>query len=478
MAGANAANVAKDHFEDRERTVALTRNTLLEAVVKELGWSQDRLASHLRRVAAEQGATELLSVTRSHISQWLRGVQPSGRAPAILAATLSRGLGRAVTLSQVGLGPAGDENNGVPGWDVDTLSALADHGGSDMMNRRELLGSSLYSALGTALPPDQWWDQRLLLARGRPPLSTLTVTSVHVEATTWFSNRDQRLGGRAGRAALGTYLRTDVADYLAGRCPDEQIRRDLVSAAGEIVYVAGWMDFDSGAHARAQANFRLALALSAEAGDGALASHILRAAAHQAVDLGHPGRALEYAEASMARSRYGAASHREKSLLGVVHARALAATGRKHDALAALLRAEDDLRGAGTPADSPDPTRVHFFTEGSLAHEAACTLRDLDDLPGAETEFERSVRTRPAHLARTHAVTLGYLGDVQARRGHVDAACDTWHRALDAMAGIQSGRTHDTVTRMRSALSPIRTRGKGPAASLDQRARDFLQAVG
>ncbi|MFE2727278.1 Tat pathway signal protein [Kitasatospora sp. NPDC059327] len=462
--------------------MAPTRNTRLEAVVRELGWSQDRLASRLRRVAAEQGANELLPVTRSHVSQWLRGVRPSGRAPAVLCETLSRGLGRAVTLSQIGLTPARDETDGVPGWDVDTLSALADHGGSEMMNRRELLGSSLYSVLGTALPSEQWWDQRLRIARDRPPLSTLTVTRVHVdalrEATSWFSNRDQRLGGRAGRAALAAYLRTDVADCLAGRCPDEQTRRALVSAAGEAVYVAGWMDFDSGAHGRAQANFRLALALSAEAGDGALAGHVLRAAAHQAVDLGHPGRALEYAEASMAGSRYGAASHREKALFGVVHARALAAAGRKHEALAALLRAEDDLRGAGTPADSPEPTRVHFFTEGSLAHEAACTLRDLDDLPGAEAEFERSVRTRPAHLVRTHAVTLGYLGDVQARRGHVDAACDTWHRALDAMAGIQSGRTHDTVTRMRSTLSPIRTRGKGPAAGLDQRAREFLQAVG
>ncbi|MEV0536326.1 Tat pathway signal protein [Kitasatospora sp. NPDC050463] len=351
-----------------------------------------------------------------------------------------------------------------------------------MMNRRDLLGSSLYSALGAALPSEQWWDQRLRLARERPPLSTLAVSRVHIdalrEATTWFSNRDQRLGGRAGRAALAAYLRTDVADYLAGRCPDEQTRRDLVSAAGEAVYVAGWMDFDSGAHGRAQANFRLALTLAAEAGDGALAGHVLRAAAHQAVDLGHPGRALEYAEASMIGSRYGAASHREKALFGVVHARALAAAGRTRDALAALLRAEEDLRGAGTPASGQEPTRVQFFTEGSLAHEAACTLRDLDDLPGAEAEFERSVRTRPAHLVRTHAVTLGYLGDVQARRGHVDAACDTWHRALDAMAGIQSGRTHDTVTRMRSALAPIRTRGKGPAAGLDQRAREFLQAVG
>ncbi|MFE7525323.1 Tat pathway signal protein [Kitasatospora sp. NPDC057542] len=458
--------------------MASARNVRLEAVIQELGWSQDRLAAQIRRVAAEVGADETLSVTRSHISQWLRGSKPSGRTPAILCEALSRALGRPVTLAEIGL--ANDREPTTPGWEVDVLSALADSGDPDMISRRQLL---TYSALGAVPPPPQWWDERSEHARTRAPRSPLTVTPAHVEALReamgFFSSRDQRLGGRAGRAALRAYLHTDVAAYLDSRMPNDRIRRDLTSAASELAYLDGWTAFDSGEHGAAQAAFGLALALAAEADDPALAAHTLRAQAHQAVDLGHPAQALQYAEASMDHRRYTHASNRERALLGVVHARALAASGRKHDALAALRRAENDLAAAGTASDTvEEPARVAFFSEASLAHETACTLRDLKDLRGAEKEFERSARTRKLPYARTHAVTLGYLGDVQARQGHVDAACATWSTALDAMAGIQSGRVRDTVVRMRQALSPVRGRGGSTANALDERARQVLTAIG
>ncbi|MFF4924169.1 Tat pathway signal protein [Kitasatospora sp. NPDC001261] len=462
--------------------MAHERNLLLAAVIKELGWSQEQLAGHFRRIAAEQGADELLSVNRNHIAQWLRGVKPSGHAPDILCATLSRGLGRVITPSAIGLAPA-DEAPAAPGWDADSVSALADLGSSsDMLSRRQVIGGSVYSAIGAVLPPEPWWQNRLAAAQRRVPLSRLTVSPVEVEAVreaaAFFSSRDQRLGGRAGRAALTTYLRTDVADYMAGRFPSEQVRRDLAAAAGELVYVAGWMDFDAGRQGSAQRGFEVALALAAEADDAPLAGHILRAAAHQAVDLGHPGRALQLAEASMDRRRYGQASSREKSLLGVVHARALAASGRRQDALTALLRAENDLSNAAPAGSGEDPARVGFFGEASLAHETACTLRDLGDLQGAETQFQHSVRTRLLPFARTRAVTLGYLGDVQVRQGHIEAGCATWDQALDAMVGLQSARARSTVVQMRRSLSPVRGRGGSVAARLDRRAQEFLRTVG
>ncbi len=75
-------------------------------------------------------------------------------------------------------------------------------------------------------------------------------------------------------------------------------------------------------------------------------------------------------------------------------------------------------------------------------------------------------------------MTLGYLGEVQARQGHLDAAITTWTKALDAMAGIQSARTRDAVTRMRSTLSPIKGRGGRTAQELDQRVCAVLRDVG
>ncbi len=119
---------------------------------------------------------------------------------------------------------------------------------------------------------------------------------------------------------------------------------------------------------------------------------------------------------------------------------------------------------------------MFFFGEASLAHETACTLRDTGDLARAVRQFHRSVRTRKAAtFTRTHAVTLGYLGAVQARQGNIEEACGTWSRALDVMDGVRSGRTRQVAVDMRSILSPIRRRGIHAVADVDARAASYLR---
>jgi hypothetical protein len=224
---------------------------------------------------------------------------------------------------------------------------------------------------------------------------------------------------------------------------------------------------------RPQHFFTLAVKLAAEADDPPMAAHVLRAMAHQAIDLGHVDQALGLATASIDGRRLSLASRRERALLGVVHARALAATRQGRAAAAALVQAEDDLSSAGSGDD--EPGRVFFFGEASLAHEMACTMRDAGDLRGAVREFHRSVRTRRAdRFTRTHAVTLGYLGSVQARQGNLEEACATWSGALDAMEGVRSGRTRQVAGEMRSVLSSFRQRGVRAVNDVDARAAAYL----
>ncbi|MGW8762878.1 Tat pathway signal protein [Streptomyces sp. NPDC055815] len=455
-----------------------TRNLKLETVARELGLSQSRLAARMSAVAAENGASELQNVTQSHIARWIGGTRPTGRAPVILAETLSRGLGRVITLADIGLEPEDGAAPQAPGWSVDTLTTLATLGSTDMdIERRRVLVQSAYSVAGLALPSETWWQEAAERARARKPLSQHTVTVADVdsvrEMTVFLSRRDQERGGRGvGRAALVAYLRTDVAELLAGRFPTDDVRRAMTSAAAELAYLAGWTSFDAGEHPIALRWLTLATELAEEAGDAPLAGHVLRAMAHQAVDLKQPAEAVRLAEGSLSGRRYAEACWREKALLGVVHARGLAAAGYKKEAAAALLQAESDL---GRATDGGEPARVWFFGEASLAHETAAALRDLGDMKGAEREFKRSVRTRREQFKRTHSVTLGYLGDVQVRQGQLEAACSTWSQALDAMTGVQSGRARETVVQMRRALSPFRNRGGSPAAELDARARAVLQ---
>ncbi|MFF8902489.1 Tat pathway signal protein [Streptomyces lydicus] len=458
--------------------MARTRNTRLEAVIQELGLSQRQLAARMRVVAAEHRATELQRVAQPYIARWIGGATPEGRAAHILAETLSRGLGRTITLTDIGLATDDAADPHTPAWSVDTLATLATLGSTDMeIARRQVLAQSAYSVAGLALPTESWWQEAAERARTRRPLSQHTVTAEDVtsvrDMTAFLSRRDQQRGGRGvGRAALVAYLRTDVAELLGGCFPSDDLRRDMTSAAAELAYLAGWTSFDAGEHPIALRWLTLATQLAEEAGNAPLAGHVLRAMAHQAVDLHQPEEAVRLAEGSLSSRRYTKACWREKALLGVVHARGLAAAGYKKRAAEALHRAESDLARASQDGD--EPARVWFFGEASLAHETAAALRDMGDLKGAEQQFKRSVRTRQTPFKRTHSVTLGYLGEVQVRQGQLEAACVTWHQALDTMTGVQSGRARETVVQMRRALGPVLRRGGGLAADLDARARAVL----
>jgi hypothetical protein len=461
---------------------ARSGNAKLAAVITECGWSHAQVARAFVRVALESGARELASVGRSHVSHWIGGSRPSGRAPTILCEALSRRLGRVVRPDEIGLSSGPRSSHLTSTWEVDTLDALTDLGRADVdAERRRVLGAASYAVAALALPSDTWWTRMAEQGRTRATPESADIGRSDVEAVrdmvSMFSRVDQRRGGGHARTAVAQYLTSDVAGYLRGRFADDRVRQEMFSAASELAYLSGWMAFDNGEHRLAQNYFAVAVKLAAEADDPPMAAHVLRAMAHQALDLGHVQQAATLAAASMSGARYSAASSRERSLLGVVYARSLAANGQPQAAAAALLRAEDDL-SAARPGDD-EPGRVFFFGEASLAHETACTLRDTGDLASAVVQFRRSTRTRKATtFTRTHAVTLGYLGAVQARSGAIDEACATWASALDAMDGVRSARTRGVAQEMRSVLSPLRRRGLRMVNDIDTRAAAYLSKEG
>lgn len=459
-----------------------TRNARLAETLGAAGWSYSQLAAAFVRVALENNAPEFRAVSRAHIGTWVGGTIPSGKGPVLLAETLGRRLGRTVTLAEIGLSPAGSEGEVGVVWDTDTLLTLADLGRHEVrIERRQVLGATAYQLALLTLPPADWWTRMANRPQpersGTGPLVGRGDIDAVREMSVLFSQLDQRRGGGHGRTVVHHYLTTEVAHYLHGRFTDMTLRRSMFSAASELAYVGGWMSFDAGEHGEAQRYFASAVKLAAEADDAPLTGHILRAMAHQANDLGHHRLALKVATASIEGDRYRLAGHRERALLGVVHARTLASTGDTGRAAQALLRAEDELSRASDGEETP--ARVAFFAEAALAHETAATLRDSNDLEGATTAFQRSVRTRDKNLyPRTHAVTLGYLGAIQAQQGAIEQACATWDQALDLMDGIRSGRTVQAVQQMRTALSPFRQRGVQAVAHIEARATAYLAHAG
>lgn len=471
----------KDHQWGWAVTQARRGNGKLAAVIAEAGWSHTQVANAFRRVAAESGAREFIAVGRSHVSHWAAGSTPSGWGPVVLAEALSRRLGRVVTVDEIGLGTHALSSHTTPSWDVDTLMALIDLGRTDVdPERRHLLVSTAYSVAALALPDDSWWAEMAARGSERAAPGSHAVGRGDLEAVcemaSLFSGIDQRRGGGHARTAVVQYLTTDVARYLRGTYADDRVRKGMFSAASELAYLAGWMAFDNSEHTIAQHYFTLAVKLAAEADDAPMAGHILRAMAHQAVDLGHYKHGLDLATASLEGKRYQLACPRERALFGVVYAKTLGATGQKQAAATALLQAENDLAAASSGDE--EPSRVFFFGAASLAHQTACTLRDTGDLSGALREFRRSVRTRKATtFTRTHVVTLGSFGAVQLHSGNLDEACATWTKALNTIDGIRSGRARQVVHGMRSALSPFRNRGIITVKEFDERAAAYLTAV-
>lgn len=451
-------------------------NRLLADAIAQAGWTYDAFARAVRTVAAENG--ESIQTNKSAVAHWVSGTRPSGPVSAFICEALSRRLGRAVTCGEAGFSYGPFVSSTAANWHSDAVTSLADLGRLDVdLERRNLLAGSAYAVAALALPRGDWWERTVQRVQRESVGSGYIAGQGDVDAvretTSFFSQMDQRHGGGHGRRALVLYLQSDVCTYLGGRFTNDQVRRDMLSAAAELAYLAGWTAFDNAQHALAQPYYTNAVKLAAMADDPPMAAHVLRAMAHQALELDHPQEALRLAAASLEGKRYTLATPREKALLGVVHARALAATGDRKAAAAALIRAEDDLAHAG-PGDE-DPHRVFFFGEAGLAHETARTLALLGDTKRAVAEFRRSVRTRNGTaFRRTHAVTLGLLGSVHAAGGAIEEACATWTRALDSMDGIHSGRTRQTVVDMRRALSPFRRRSVRLVSELDTRAADYL----
>lgn len=460
----------------------------------ELGTSTavTNMGARLRALRHRRGMTlEVLAglsgKTAAYLSMIENGKRPLDRYSLIVS--LANALG--VPPADLAPGASADGATPVtrfgpesPQWCTDPLVDLAELGRVDLHadpDRRRVLAGAVYSAASAALPDPTWWqaqgDLPLAQPSGNGRVGPEDVLAVQQLASA-FSRMDQRLGGGHGRKALAQYLHCDAAALLTGGFASEQVQRDMFTAVGELAYLSGWMAFDNGEHTLAQRYFRLALKLAARAENPPLAGHILRAMAHQAMDLDLPALGLELSAASIEGQRYLSAIPRERALLGVVHARALAVTGHKQAAAKALLKAEDDLTSART--DTGEPHRASFFGEASLAHETGRTLQAHGEIKNAIGQFQRSVHTRGAAYRRTHAVTLGYLGATHISTGDIDEACATWSMALDVIedGAIYSRRAQRTINDMRRLVAPLKRREIPAIAEIDERGARYLAGIG
>ncbi|MDI3403128.1 regulator [Streptomyces cavernicola] len=462
-----------------DRPPQRTPNRQLAALIAEAGFSNAGLARRVDQLGLEHGLD--LRYDKTSVTRWLRGQQPRGTTPALIAEVFTRRLGRRLSAQDLGLDAcapvyAGLEFAGSPEEAVDIVSGLWR---KDSGSHAELQKIA-FTPAGLVVPSRDWLigraDERVGRAdpagparvpvQGRPGMPRQRsqtergpgqkVTGGDIAALRsvgeLFRALDHAYGGGHARQALVRYLEHEAEPMLRG-VYGEQIGRRLFSAAADLTRLAGWTSYDIAAHGLAQRYFVQALRLSQAAGDRAYGSYVLVTMSRQAVYLGHGREAVQLAR--VAQQGVGAAAPPVvQALLHAVEARGHGVLGEVRACTGALVRAERALEAA-RPGDEV-PHWARFFDEAQLADEFGHCHRDLQQYRSAAQHAERSLHLRAPAFARSRLFSRVVLATARLGLGELDQACALGAEAAQQASEMRSARALEYVRDFERRLEPYR----------------------
>ncbi|MEV1018759.1 regulator [Streptomyces sp. NPDC050264] len=463
-----------------ERPPQRTPNRQLAALIAEAGFSNAGLARRVDQLGLEHGLD--LRYDKTSVTRWLRGQQPRGTTPALIAEVFTRRLGRRLSAQDLGLDAcapvyAGLEFAGSPEEAVDIVSGLWRKDSGSHAELRKIA----FTPAGLVVPSRDWLigraDDRVargeaahrVPAQGRvavPRQRTQTergpghrVTGGDIAALRsvgeLFRALDHAYGGGHARQALVRYLEHEAESMLRGTY-GEQTGRRLFGAVADLTRLAGWTSYDIAAHGLAQRYFVQALRLTQAAGDRMYGSYVLVTMSRQAVYLGHGREAVQLAR--VAQQGVGAAAPAVlQALLHAVEARGHGVLGEVRACTSSLVRAERALEAARAGDDVPHWARL--FDEAQLADEFGHCHRDLQQYRAAAQHAERSLQLRAPGFARSRLFCRVVLASARLGLGELDSACALGAEAATAAADMRSVRAHEYVREFERRLEPYRDAG-------------------
>lgn len=273
--------------------VARQPNERLQALIQEAACSNAGLARRVNMCGAEHGLD--LRYDKTSVARWLRGQQPRGRAPAVIAESLGRKLGRTVTIDEIGMADGKNLASGVglqfSPTVLGAIEQVSELWRSDV-GRRDFLNGSSVAASALVEPSRDW-----LITGADPQVARSAGAQVgraDVEAvramTTALGDLDHRFGGGHVRPVVVHYLNSVVSGLLAGSYR-ESVGRELFAAVARLTELGGYMAVDTGQPGLAQRYYIQALRLAQAADDRAYGGYVLAASmSHLAAELGTPAR--------------------------------------------------------------------------------------------------------------------------------------------------------------------------------------------
>ncbi|MEU3949447.1 transcriptional regulator [Streptomyces sp. NPDC029526] len=437
--------------------VARQPNERLQALIQEAGCSNAGLARRVNLCGAEHGLD--LRYDKTSVARWLRGQQPRGRAPAVIAEALGRKLGRTVTIDEIGMANGKNLASGVglqfSPTVLGAIEQVCELWRSDV-GRRDFLSGSSVAASALVEPSRDWLisvpDAQVARSAG-PRVGRSDVGAVR-SMTQALVDLDHQYGSGHVRPVVVHYLNSVVSGLLTGSYR-EAVGRELFAAVARLTELAGYMAVDTGQPGLAQRYYIQALRLAQAAGDRGYGGYVLAASmSHLAAQLGNPREIAQLARAAQEGAR-GRATPRAESMFHAAEARGHALMGDVRAAETSAGRAMSALEAAD-PAAGDDPPWIRHFDEAYLADELAHCHRDLGQARAAERCARAALAGHPESRARRRAIGHVLLATAQVQQREIDAACSTGLQAVELLEGLRSDRGAEYLEDLRQRLEPYR----------------------
>jgi hypothetical protein len=456
-------------------------NERLAALIAEAGFSNAGLARRVDQLGMEHGLD--LRYDKTSVTRWLRGQQPRGSTPALIAEVFTQRLGRRLSAQDLGLDAcapvyAGLEYAATPGEAVDIVGGLwrKDTGGPAELRK------IAFAPVGLVVPSRDWLigrqDETVASPGSTDPGRSIEVPAQnrgqgaeHVTRSEaarqrigagdiaavravgdLFRGLDHAYGGGHARQVLVRYLEHEAEPMLRGGY-SEALGRRLFASVADLTRLAGWTSYDIGAHGLAQRYFVQALRLAQAGGDRVYGGYVLVTMSRQAVYLGHGREAVQLAR--VAQQGVGtSAPPVVQALLHAAEARGHGLLGETRACTTALARSERALSMARGGDEIPG--WVRFFDEAQLADEFAHCYRDLQQWRAAAQHAERSLQLRSPAYARSRLFARTVLACARLGLGELDSACAHGFEAAKQAADMRSLRAAEYVRDFGRRLDPYR----------------------
>ncbi|HET6355526.1 transcriptional regulator [Streptomyces sp.] len=435
--------------------VARQPNERLQALIQEAGCSNAGLARRVNMVGAERGLD--LRYDKTSVARWLRGQQPRGRAPGIIAEALGRKLGRTVTIDEIGMANGKNLASGVgllfSPTVLGAIEQVCELWRSDV-GRRDFLSGSAVAASALVEPSRDWLitgaDSQVARTAGA------RVGASDVEAvramTAALTELDHRFGSGHVRPVVVHYLNSVVSGLLSGSYR-ESVGRELFAAAARLTELAGYMAVDTGQPGLAQRYYIQALRLAQAAGDRGYGGYVLAASmSHLAAQLGNPREIAQLARAAQEGAR-GRVTPRAQAMFLAAEARGHALLGDArtcHEVAGKAVRALEQAE----PSAGDDPAWIAHFDRAYLADELAHCYRDLGQPEAAARHASDALDGLPESRARRRAIGLVLLATAQVQQREVEQACHTGTRAAELLDSLRSSRGSEYLDDLQQRLEP------------------------